>query len=94
VHDLHGRLAAREDARTAFTAGVSEARYRFGKVVVALAGLLLIVTPTVLLLMIRDLTMAWALCAGVLLLWPVFRVMRANAPRAYDPRQVPAELMP
>jgi hypothetical protein len=31
---------------------------------------------------------------GILLLWPVYRVMRANAPRRYDPRQVPPELLP
>jgi len=30
VDDLHRRLAALKDGRTAFTAGVSEARYRFG----------------------------------------------------------------
>src|SRR5262249_54026242 len=94
VHDLHGRLAALINARIAFTAGVSEARYRFGKVVAVVAGLFFIVTPTVLLLITREWSMAWALYTGVLLVWPVYRVMQANAPRTYDPRHVPPELIP
>jgi hypothetical protein len=28
------------------------------------------------------------------LVWPVYKVMQANAPRSYGPRQVPPELMP
>jgi len=94
VDDLHRRLAALEDARIAFMAGVSAARYRFGKILVVVAGLFFIVTPTVLLLITREWSMAWALYTGVLLLWPVYRVMQANAPRIYDPRHVPPELVP
>jgi len=94
VHDLHARLAALKDAPVAFTAGVSAARYRFGRVVIVVAGLLFIVTPTVLLLMTREWQMAWALSTGILLVWPVYRVIRANAPRDYDPRHVPPELLP
>lgn len=94
VHDLHARLAAIKGAHVDFTAGFSDARYHFGKVVVVVAGLFFIVTPTVLLLMIHEWQMAWALYAGVLLVWPVYRVVKANAPRCYDPRHVPPELLP
>jgi hypothetical protein len=94
MQDFHARLAALKDAPVAFSAGLSDARYRFGKVVVVVAGSLFIVTPTVLLLMTREWQMVWALSAGILLVWPVYRVMKANAPRRYDPRHVPLELLP
>jgi hypothetical protein len=38
--------------------------------------------------------MAWALYAGVLLVWPIYRVIKSNAPRVYDPRHVPPDLVP
>jgi hypothetical protein len=94
VQDLHGRLAARTDTQIAFTSGFSAARYRFGKVVIVVAGLFFLVTPVVLLLITGAWQMIWALFLGVSLLWPVYRVMRADAPRVYDPQQVPPELMP
>jgi hypothetical protein len=94
VYDLHTRLAALKDAQIVFTAGFSEARYRFGKVLSVVAGLFFLVMPTVLLLMSRELKMAWVLYTGVLLVWPLDRVMQANAPRSYDPQRVPPEVLP
>jgi hypothetical protein len=94
VHDLHARLAARKDTQIAFTSGFSAARYRFGKVVIVVAGLFFLVTPVVLLLITGEWQVIWALFLGVSLVWPLYRVMRADAPRVYDPRQVPPELMP
>jgi hypothetical protein len=94
VQDLHARLAARKDIQIAFTAGFGEACYRFGQVVIVVAGLFFLVTPAVLLLITGSWQMIWALFLGVSLLWPLYRVMRADAPRVYDPRQVPPELMP
>ncbi len=94
VQDLHARLAARTATPIAFTAGFSAARYRFGKVTIMVAGLFFLVTPVVLFLITGSWQMIWALFLGVSLLWPLYRVMRADAPRIYDPRQVPPELMP
>jgi hypothetical protein len=94
VQDLHARLAARNDTQIAFTAGFGAARYRFGKVVIVVAGLFFLVTPAVLLLITGSWQMIWALFLGVSLLWPLYRVMKADAPRIYDPQQVPQELMP
>lgn len=94
VKDLHARLAALKDAQAAFTAGFSNARYRFGKVVIVVAALFFLVTPAVLLLIMPSWQMIWTLGGGVVLLWPLYRVMKADAPRIYDPRQVPPELMP
>jgi len=94
VQDLHARLAAIKDAGIVFSAGFSEARYRFGKVLVVVVVLFFLVAPTVLLLMTAAWQMAWALYFGVCLVWPFYKVMSANAPRAYDPRDIPPELMP
>jgi hypothetical protein len=94
VQDLHARLAARKDTPIAFTAGFSAARYRFGKVVIVVAALFFLVTPAVLLLVTGVWQMVWPLFLGVSLLWPLYRVMQADAPRIYDLRQVPPELMP
>jgi hypothetical protein len=38
--------------------------------------------------------MIWTLVGGVGLLWPLYRIMRADAPRIYEPLRVPPELMP
>jgi hypothetical protein len=94
ARDLHARLAARKDRQIAFTAGFSAARYRFGKVVIVVAALFFLVAPAVLLLITGSWQMIWALFLGVSLVWPLYRVMRADAPRIYDPQQVPPELMP
>jgi hypothetical protein len=94
VQDLHARLAARKETQIAFTAGFSDARYRFGKIVIVVAALFFLVTPAVLLLIMPSWQMIWMLGGGAVLLWPLYRVMRADAPRIYDPQQVPPELMP
>ena len=94
VHDLHARLAAQRDVHPSFTAGFGEGRYLFGKVVIVVAGLFFIVTPVVALLFTGDWKLAFLTCSGAALVWPVYKVMQANAPRSYDPRQVPPELMP
>jgi len=94
VADLHARLAALTDTPIAFTAGFGAARYRFGKVVLVVAGLFFLVTPAVLLVVTGAWSMIWTLAAGAGLIWPLYRIVMANAPRTYDPRALPAELMP
>lgn len=94
VNDLHARLAVLKDTEIAFTAGFSDTRYRFGQAVIVIAVLFFLVTPTVLLLMTGSWSMVWTLYLGVGLVWPLYRVMMANAPRSYDPRDVPQELVP
>ena len=94
VQDLHARLAAQRDARVSFTAGFSDRRYLFGKIVIVVAGLFFIVTPVVALLFTGDWKLAFLTCSGAALVWPVYKAMQANVPRSYDPRQIPPELMP
>jgi hypothetical protein len=93
VHDLHARLAALTGASIAFTAGFSEARYQFGKVLVAVVVGFFVVMPTVLVLITGQLKALAVLNGGVVLAWPVYQVVTANAPRNYDPDNLPEELV-
>jgi hypothetical protein len=94
VHDLHERLAAQRDAHPAFTAGFGEGRYVCGKILGVVAVLFFIVMPIVLLLVTGEWKLALMTYTGAILVWPLYKVMQANAPRAYDPHHVPPELMP
>ena len=94
VHDLHTRLADRGNPRTFFTAGFSEGRYQLVRVLAVVGGLFFIAMPIVLLLISGDWKLALIIYTGLVLLWPFYKAVRANAPRSYDPRHVPPELMP
>ncbi len=94
VHDLHARLVDSGDPRISFTAGFSEGRYHFVMIFAFVAALLFIALPVGLLLISGDWKLAIATYTGLVLLWPVYKAMQANAPRSYDPRHVPSELMP
>lgn len=89
LHDLHARLAARRDAGTTFTAGFGEGRHQFGMVLLMVAGLFFIVLPVGLLLITGEWKLALAGYTGLVLVWPLYKSVQANAPRAYDPRHVP-----
>jgi hypothetical protein len=94
VYDLHARLATRREARIAFTSGFSEGRYLFGRVIAVVGGLFFVVTPIVLLLITGDWKAAVVTYSGVVFLWPLYKIMQADAPRCYDPGHVPPELLP
>jgi hypothetical protein len=93
ARDLHGRLAARMDSID-FTAGFSKARYRLGRALVVMAALFFIVFPTVILLLTGALQLVFGLYLGVFLAWPLHKLVKANAPRSYDPAHLPEELVP
>jgi hypothetical protein len=94
IHDLHARLAARGDGHIAFTSGFSEGRLQFGIVLLMIAGLFFIALPVGLLLLTGEWKLALATYTGLVLLWPLYKAIQVNAPRSYDPRHVPEELMP
>ncbi|MFI5015287.1 MAG: hypothetical protein ACHQAY_23375 [Hyphomicrobiales bacterium] len=93
VHDLHARLAGLEGVSIAFTAGFSESRYQFGKVLIVVAGLFFVATPTILAMATGQWKALSLLYGGVILTWPLYKIMQANAPRSYDPRDIPEELV-
>ena len=93
VQDLHARLAALKDAEITYTAGYSNARQKFGLVLLVVVVLFFLVLPTVLLLMTRELSLFSSLYFGVFLAWPLHRLILTNEPSTYDPRALPDELI-
>jgi hypothetical protein len=93
VRDLHQRLLMLEGASIAFTAGFSEGRHLAVKVVMVVAGLCVVVTPAIVLLITGTLNLVFTLCAGVGLVWPLYKMVQGNAPRSYDPRAIPEGLI-
>jgi len=94
IHDLHARLAALSNVSTAFTSGISEARHQFGIVFLVIVALILVVLPAVMLLYTWEWKVMLIIYSCAAFLWPFYKMLQANAPRAYDPRHVPEELMP
>ncbi len=75
------------------TAGVPAARYRTMQILLGVMAAIFVVTPFVLLFIVRDWRVLGTLAAGAALVWPFWRINQNNAPRAYDPRNPPDELM-
>jgi hypothetical protein len=92
VQDLHGRLASLASSSIAFTAGYGEGRYKFGIGVMVVAGMFFLALPLVLTLITGDTKAFYTLYAGALLVWPIYKVVTANKPRSYDPRELPDDL--
>lgn len=90
---LHARLAHAPAGTIRFAAGVSESRYRAMQILLGIMVALFVVTPFVLLFIVRDWRVLGTLAAGAALVWPFWRINQNNAPRAYDPRDPPDELM-
>lgn len=93
VRDLHAWLAALKGAAISYTAGYNSARQTFGLVLLVVVVLFFLVLPTMLLLMSGELSLLSGLYFGVLLAWPLYRLVQTNEPRGYDPRVLPDELI-
>ncbi len=94
VHDLHKRLAARDDTKHIyFNAGLSEGRYTVLTVAIVASGLLFGLLPLVLLIMMRDLHTLFLFVAATGLLWSFYKLWEKNRPRPYSPDRVPADLL-
>ncbi|MCW5684174.1 MAG: hypothetical protein KIT85_07230 [Pseudolabrys sp.] len=90
---LNARLAHAPDGTIRFTAGMTEGHYRAMQILLGLLTVLFVVTPVVLVFIVRDWRVLGTLAAGAAFIWPFWRLTRNNAPRAYDPRHPPDELM-
>jgi hypothetical protein len=91
---LHERLAATPAAdRTAFGGGYSLVRYRILMVALCLMGLLLL-GALVAAIAGSGHTRVFALAGAAITFWFQWKLTLANAPQAYDPADVPAELLP
>lgn len=90
---LNARLAHAPEGTIRFTAGVPAARYRTLQILLGVMAALFVVTPFVLLFIVRDWRVLGTLVAGAAFVWPFWRLNQNNAPRPYDPRDPPPELM-
>jgi hypothetical protein len=93
VRALHKRLAAAPQGTIRFSAGVSETRHTVMMVLGVIGALLFVCLPVGVLFVVRDWRVLGPLAAGVAFIWPFWKVIENNRPRAYDPRTPPGELM-
>jgi hypothetical protein len=91
VLDLHVRLAA--NGHTRFTAGYQGFRYPLIIAGSVALGLLCVVLPIVAMVIGKSLWPIMALIGGVGICWPLIKSIEKNAPRSYDPRYPPMELL-
>ena len=93
VHEFHARLAALPQASISFSAGYQGFRYPLAIACGVLLGLICVVGPIAGLIITREIGPLMTLFAGVGLYWPLVRSIEKNAPRSYDPRHPPVELL-
>jgi hypothetical protein len=93
VRALHLRLAQAPPGTIRFSAGMSDRRYLGMKIVLAIAGLLFVATPVVLLFLVQDWRVFGILFAGLAFTWAPWKIVLNNRPRSYDPKHPPGELM-
>ena len=93
VRDLHRRLGALPAAQIAFTAGYSNTRRTFGFALIGICVAFFLIMPTALLFVSRETSLIPGLYFGVLLIWPLYRLVSMNEPQNYDPRTLPNELV-
>lgn len=92
VRDLHARLAARSGA-IRFTAGFPPWRYNILRVAAACLGLLCLAALVTALAFAPGLTGLGIVIAVAVILVPVVKLLRTNAPRDYTPDRLPDDLL-
>jgi hypothetical protein len=96
VRDLHRRIPEEAARRIVFNAGITEGRFTVLSIAAALAALLFIGTPLVLLFFVpstETLKVLGLIGAGAALCWPMWRPWENNRPRPYSPRDLPEDLV-
>lgn len=93
VRDLHRHLAAAPAGTISFIAGYPQGLHVAMMVCAGLFALMGIATPIVLFAVTGKFQMLLLLIAGIGFCWPLWKMAQNNAPRTYDPRRPPGELM-
>lgn len=94
VQDLHKRLIATGAAKTiAFTSGYHGTRYYVVMTCAVVLGIMAVPLPLVLWLMTGESKALFLMIGGGWMMWPMIRMINNNAPKTYDPRWPPGELM-
>lgn len=94
VHDLHRRLSADQSSRIEFLAGQTETSRGFSRAAIIVAALFFLVLPLGLFVVTGEPKCLYIMLGGFAFVSPFFGQFKANAPRNYSPRNIPAELLP
>jgi hypothetical protein len=95
VHDLHRRLAAAKTAASIrFTAGYTGARYRLVLACGVLLAAMFIGMPLAVFVITREARLLLLMGGSAIFLWPLYLMVRNNAPRTYEPSRIPEDLVP
>jgi hypothetical protein len=94
LRDLHARMVKHGTGATKFLRGYADTNFRVVLVAASLLGIIGVAGPIVLLFIVpAKLEVLGILAAGSVMCWPLYTMVRNNAPRPYDPRHLPEELM-
>jgi len=94
IQDLHARLGDDDRRRIRFRAGSTEGRQIFGRIVTVIGALFFVGLPLVLLVLTGEIKTLFITAAGLAFIVPVFRTLKKNEPRTYDPRRLDDDLYP
>jgi hypothetical protein len=94
LQDLHAHLGEADKKRIRFVAGMTEGRQIFGKVAAVIGGAFFVLLPLVLLLITGEIKALFIMLGGAAFIFPVFRVMKRNEPRTYNPDHLDDDLFP
>jgi hypothetical protein len=93
VQALHARLALAPPGTIQFMRGYPATNFYVVSIAAGLLALMCVATPLVMLFLVQKMEVLFVLIAGIGLCWPLYKMVSNNAPRSYDPRQLPEELM-
>lgn len=94
LQDLHAHLGEEDRRRIRFEAGATPGRQAFGMVAVVLGGAFFVLLPLGLVLYTGEPQAFLILLVGIAFIYPVYRTLRKNRPRDYDPRHLDEDLFP
>jgi len=94
LQDFHARLSDADRERIRFLAGGTVGRKIAGQISLALGAAMFFVLPLVLLVWTGELEALFLALGGLGFLFPVFRTLKKNEPRTYDPSNLEEDLFP
>jgi hypothetical protein len=94
VQTMHAVLSRPELSGVHFHAGATAGAALGLKIVLVIAALFFVGLPLALIFIGPPLEVLFLVAAGAAFVWPLWRAAKANEPRTYSPREIPADLLP
>ncbi|HYJ05110.1 MAG TPA: hypothetical protein VEX43_08250 [Chthoniobacterales bacterium] len=94
VHDLHRRLSAKDSSRIEFVAGQTKTSRGLSQAAMIVGALFFLVLPLGLFVVTGEPECLFIMLGGFAFASPLFGLFKANTPRNYSPKNIPAELLP